>query len=181
MLYEVRLHHPPRWVLGSVSYPEIMRRKFHLPTHYIPAKTKPVCFKRTLCRNVQIEFMGVWKTVSNAGVVTGKALPFTSSNNSIKTLRHALSFDEACLEDAPRPENIDVVTLYSLFMITGKTLTASGTVTLGGTLGKELKFQITVQARMDPKLTYKYSEGNVGFWGDLCSSNSTTRYSNVMV
>ncbi|KAF9029438.1 hypothetical protein BDZ89DRAFT_1065404 [Hymenopellis radicata] len=51
-------------------------------------------FKRTFCRNVQIEFMGVWDTVSSVGVVMGRTLPFTTSNKSIKTFRHALSLDE---------------------------------------------------------------------------------------
>ncbi|KAF8907396.1 hypothetical protein CPB85DRAFT_1254318 [Mucidula mucida] len=51
-------------------------------------------FKRTFCQNVQIEFMGVWDTVSSVGVVMGRTLPFTSSNKSIKTFRHALSLDE---------------------------------------------------------------------------------------
>ncbi|TFK52162.1 hypothetical protein OE88DRAFT_1711915 [Heliocybe sulcata] len=51
-------------------------------------------FKQTFCQNVRIEFVGVWETVASVGVVVGKALPFTTSNTTIKTFRHALSLDE---------------------------------------------------------------------------------------
>ncbi|KAK0187751.1 hypothetical protein F5146DRAFT_934699 [Armillaria mellea] len=51
-------------------------------------------FKHTFCRNVQIEFMGVWDTVASVGVVMGRTLPFTTSNRAIKTFRHAISLDE---------------------------------------------------------------------------------------
>ncbi|KAJ3502100.1 hypothetical protein NLJ89_g9037 [Agrocybe chaxingu] len=51
-------------------------------------------FKQTYCQSVNIEFMGVWETVASVGVVMGRTLPFTNSNSSIKTFRHALSLDE---------------------------------------------------------------------------------------
>lgn len=51
-------------------------------------------FKQTYCQNVTIDFMGVWDTVASVGVIMSKTLPFTNSNNSIKTFRHALSLDE---------------------------------------------------------------------------------------
>jgi uncharacterized protein (DUF2235 family) len=51
-------------------------------------------FKQTFAQNVTIEFMGVWDTVASVGVVAAKTLPFTNSNTSIKTFRHALSLDE---------------------------------------------------------------------------------------
>jgi hypothetical protein len=51
-------------------------------------------FKQTYCQTVTIEFMGVWDTVASVGVVAGRTLPFTNSNSSIKTFRHALSLDE---------------------------------------------------------------------------------------
>ncbi|KAF8955953.1 hypothetical protein BDZ97DRAFT_1764234 [Flammula alnicola] len=57
-------------------------------------------FKQTYCQSVNIEFMGVWfvrglrETVVSVGVITGRTLPFTNSNSSIKTFRHALSLDE---------------------------------------------------------------------------------------
>ena len=75
-------------------------------------------FKQTYCQSVTIDFMGVWyaskasftsqrrtqmdnhflhrDTVASVGVIMGKTLPFTNSNNSIKTFRHALSLDEVC-------------------------------------------------------------------------------------
>ncbi|PPR05037.1 hypothetical protein CVT24_010183 [Panaeolus cyanescens] len=51
-------------------------------------------FKQTFCQEVKIEFMGVWDTVASVGVIMGRTLPFTNSNESIKTFRHALSLDE---------------------------------------------------------------------------------------
>ncbi|KIK69829.1 hypothetical protein GYMLUDRAFT_79892 [Collybiopsis luxurians FD-317 M1] len=51
-------------------------------------------FKQTYCRSVDIEFLGVWETVASVGVLMSKELPFTSSNNSIKVFRQALSLDE---------------------------------------------------------------------------------------
>ncbi|KIM81009.1 hypothetical protein PILCRDRAFT_510080 [Piloderma croceum F 1598] len=51
-------------------------------------------FKRTFGKIVQIEFMGVWDTISSVGIVMGRTLPFTNSNYSIKVFRHALSLDE---------------------------------------------------------------------------------------
>ncbi|KAJ7741369.1 hypothetical protein B0H16DRAFT_1565561 [Mycena metata] len=51
-------------------------------------------YKQTFCQTVQVEFMGVWDTVSSVGVFMGRTLPFTSVNTSIKTFRHAVSLDE---------------------------------------------------------------------------------------
>ncbi|KAF9485751.1 hypothetical protein BDN70DRAFT_870613 [Pholiota conissans] len=51
-------------------------------------------FKQTYCQSVNIEFMGVWDTVASVGVIMGRTLPFTNSNSSIRTFRHALSLDE---------------------------------------------------------------------------------------
>ncbi|KAG7088030.1 hypothetical protein E1B28_012066 [Marasmius oreades] len=51
-------------------------------------------FKDTYCTTVTVEFMGVWETVSSVGVIMNKTLPFTNSNTSIKTFRHAISLDE---------------------------------------------------------------------------------------
>ncbi|KZP18959.1 hypothetical protein FIBSPDRAFT_1045889 [Athelia psychrophila] len=51
-------------------------------------------FKQTFCQNVNVEFLGVWETVSSVGVIMGKTLPFTNSNTSIKTFRQALALDE---------------------------------------------------------------------------------------
>ncbi|KAF8073979.1 hypothetical protein FPV67DRAFT_1739295 [Lyophyllum atratum] len=51
-------------------------------------------FKQTFCQDVKIDFMGVWDTVSSVGVIMGRTLPFTNSNKTIKTFRHALALDE---------------------------------------------------------------------------------------
>jgi len=51
-------------------------------------------FKHTFCRDVMIEFVGVWDTVASVGLLTSRTLPFTTTNTTIKTFRHALSLDE---------------------------------------------------------------------------------------
>lgn len=51
-------------------------------------------FKQTYCQEVKIEFLGVWDTVASVGVFIKRTLPFTNSNRSIKTFRHALALDE---------------------------------------------------------------------------------------
>ncbi|KAG8893144.1 hypothetical protein FRC01_013758, partial [Tulasnella sp. 417] len=51
-------------------------------------------FKRTFSRSVEVEFIGVWDTVSAVGVLWPRHLPFSSANTTIKTFRHALSLDE---------------------------------------------------------------------------------------
>ncbi|KAI0322401.1 hypothetical protein OF83DRAFT_1094151 [Amylostereum chailletii] len=51
-------------------------------------------FKLTFCREVPIEFMGVWDTVASVGVIMTRTLPFVSTNTTIRTFRHALSLDE---------------------------------------------------------------------------------------
>lgn len=51
-------------------------------------------FKKAQCIDVDIDFMGVWDTVSSVGWLRGKELPFTKNNTSVKVFRHALSLDE---------------------------------------------------------------------------------------
>ncbi|KAI0030542.1 hypothetical protein K488DRAFT_53987 [Vararia minispora EC-137] len=51
-------------------------------------------FKRTFCRAVPIEFLGVWDTVASVGLFSGKTLPFVTTNTTIKTFRHAMALDE---------------------------------------------------------------------------------------
>ncbi|PVG02728.1 hypothetical protein CPB86DRAFT_750541 [Serendipita vermifera] len=51
-------------------------------------------FKKTFSRTVDIEFVGVWDTVSSVGSIIPRHLPFTSSNSIIKTFRHAIALDE---------------------------------------------------------------------------------------
>ncbi|KAG1879632.1 hypothetical protein C8R48DRAFT_626087 [Suillus tomentosus] len=50
-------------------------------------------FKKAFSINVDIEFVGVWDTVSSVGLIP-KRLPFTKANDSIKYFRHAISLDE---------------------------------------------------------------------------------------
>jgi uncharacterized protein (DUF2235 family) len=59
-------------------------------------------FKAAFSREVSIEFIGVWDTVSSVGVQS-KHLPFTSSNHIVKTFRHALSLDEHRAKFQPNP------------------------------------------------------------------------------
>ncbi|KAJ6585647.1 hypothetical protein B0H19DRAFT_1110361 [Mycena capillaripes] len=50
-------------------------------------------FKKTFSIDVDIEFVGVWDTVNAVGFIP-KRLPFTMSNNIVRTFRHAVSLDE---------------------------------------------------------------------------------------
>ncbi|KIK36776.1 hypothetical protein CY34DRAFT_26234 [Suillus luteus UH-Slu-Lm8-n1] len=50
-------------------------------------------FKKAFSINVEIEFVGVWDTVSSVGIIP-KRLPFTKANNNIRYFRHAISLDE---------------------------------------------------------------------------------------
>ncbi|KAG8923503.1 hypothetical protein FRC00_006176 [Tulasnella sp. 408] len=59
-------------------------------------------FKAAFSTPVDIEFMGVWDTVSSVGI-KGRHLPFTSSNTIIRTFRHALSLDERRAKFQPNP------------------------------------------------------------------------------
>ncbi|CAE6361859.1 unnamed protein product [Rhizoctonia solani] len=51
-------------------------------------------FKKAFSREVKIEFMGVWDTVSSVGLLWPRHLPFTSSNAIVRKFRHAVSLDE---------------------------------------------------------------------------------------
>ncbi|KAL0577577.1 hypothetical protein V5O48_004409 [Marasmius crinis-equi] len=50
-------------------------------------------FKKAFSINADIEFIGVWDTVNSVGLIP-KRLPFTTSNNIVRTFRHAVSLDE---------------------------------------------------------------------------------------
>ncbi|KAI0829014.1 hypothetical protein BC628DRAFT_1417379 [Trametes gibbosa] len=50
-------------------------------------------FKKAFSIDVDIDFIGVWDTVSSVGIIP-HTLPFTSSNTAIRVFRHALSLDE---------------------------------------------------------------------------------------
>ncbi|KAI0078127.1 hypothetical protein K474DRAFT_1771218 [Panus rudis PR-1116 ss-1] len=57
-------------------------------------------FKYTFCRDVSVEFLGVWDTVASVGLVP-RYLPFITENNGIKYLRHALALDERRIKFLP--------------------------------------------------------------------------------
>jgi len=50
-------------------------------------------FKEAFCRDVTIDFLGVWDTVDSVGLIP-KRLPFTASNTIVRTFRHAIALDE---------------------------------------------------------------------------------------
>ncbi|KAF9464083.1 hypothetical protein BDZ94DRAFT_1257527 [Collybia nuda] len=66
-------------------------------------------FKAAFSIDVDIEFLGVWDTVSSVGLIP-KRLPFTTSNTIVRTFRHAVALDErrakfkANLWNRPSPE-----------------------------------------------------------------------------
>ncbi|KAJ7250017.1 hypothetical protein B0H12DRAFT_684586 [Mycena haematopus] len=51
-------------------------------------------YKQTFCQTVQVEFLGIWETVSSVGIIMSRTLPYTGVNSSVKTFRHAVSLDE---------------------------------------------------------------------------------------
>ncbi|KAF8723155.1 hypothetical protein AX14_009515 [Amanita brunnescens Koide BX004] len=50
-------------------------------------------FKLTFASHVDIDFVGVWDTVSSVGIIP-QTHPYTSINYSVKCFRHALALDE---------------------------------------------------------------------------------------
>ncbi|EIW81218.1 hypothetical protein CONPUDRAFT_104467 [Coniophora puteana RWD-64-598 SS2] len=65
-------------------------------------------FKETFSRSVSVEFVGVWDTVQSTGVLMSRSLPFTNSNQTVKTFRHALSLDEHRAKFRPNLYNIPI-------------------------------------------------------------------------
>ncbi|KAG8918945.1 hypothetical protein FRC01_001563 [Tulasnella sp. 417] len=59
-------------------------------------------FKATFSRDIEIEFLGVWDTVSSVGLLS-RHLPFTASNTIVRTFRHALALDEHRAKFSPNP------------------------------------------------------------------------------
>ncbi|KAJ7028390.1 hypothetical protein C8F04DRAFT_1119191 [Mycena alexandri] len=57
-------------------------------------------FKKAFSIDVDIEFVGVWDTVSSVGLLP-KRLPFTTSNTIVRTFRHAVSLDERRAKFSP--------------------------------------------------------------------------------
>ncbi|KAH9059125.1 hypothetical protein EDB87DRAFT_1624822, partial [Lactarius vividus] len=51
-------------------------------------------FKVAFSREVPIEFVGVWDTVSSVGFIVSETLPFTDVNTTIRVFRQALALDE---------------------------------------------------------------------------------------
>ncbi|KAI0248622.1 hypothetical protein BJV78DRAFT_1131065 [Lactifluus subvellereus] len=51
-------------------------------------------FKKSFCRNVPIDFLGVWDTVASFGFLNAGTLPFVGTNDMIRVFRQALSLDE---------------------------------------------------------------------------------------
>ncbi|KAG9022728.1 hypothetical protein FS837_006178 [Tulasnella sp. UAMH 9824] len=50
-------------------------------------------FTRTFSREVDVEFLGIWDTVSSVGFFP-RYLPHTSTNSRVKHVRHAIALDE---------------------------------------------------------------------------------------
>ncbi|KAL4070334.1 hypothetical protein J3A83DRAFT_4358565 [Scleroderma citrinum] len=50
-------------------------------------------FKKAFSIDVDVEFVGVWDTVSSVGIIP-RRLPFTKANNKIRYFRHSLALDE---------------------------------------------------------------------------------------
>ncbi|KAJ3861403.1 hypothetical protein EV359DRAFT_47287 [Lentinula novae-zelandiae] len=62
-------------------------------------------FKEAFCRDVVIDFLGVWDTVDSVGLIP-KRLPFTTSNTIVRTFRHAISLDERRAKFKPNLWNL---------------------------------------------------------------------------
>ncbi|KAF8323207.1 hypothetical protein DL93DRAFT_654962 [Clavulina sp. PMI_390] len=60
-------------------------------------------YKRDFARTVNIEFIGVFDTVSAVGALIPRTLPFSSDNHITRTFRHALSLDEHRAAFQPQP------------------------------------------------------------------------------
>ncbi|KAH8987398.1 hypothetical protein EDB86DRAFT_2832355 [Lactarius hatsudake] len=67
-------------------------------------------FKATFCREVPIEFVGVWETVASVGVIMGKTLPFVDVNTTIRVFRQALALDEHRAKFRPNLYHRSVIT-----------------------------------------------------------------------
>ncbi|KAI9444642.1 hypothetical protein H4582DRAFT_2094510 [Lactarius indigo] len=70
-------------------------------------------FKRMFCRNVPIDFVGVWDTVASTGIIMDETQPFAGVNTTIRVFRHALALDEHRVKFIPDyyhhgSENLDL-------------------------------------------------------------------------
>ncbi|KAL7007958.1 hypothetical protein EMMF5_002607 [Cystobasidiomycetes sp. EMM_F5] len=51
-------------------------------------------YKAQWCRQVSVEFVGVWDTVSSVGAIVSRHFPYAGHADTIKNFRHAISLDE---------------------------------------------------------------------------------------
>ncbi|THG96581.1 hypothetical protein EW026_g5276 [Hermanssonia centrifuga] len=58
-------------------------------------------FKKTYCRSVSVDFLGVWDTVASVGLFP-RYLPFIHENTGVRHLRHALALDERRIKFIPQ-------------------------------------------------------------------------------
>jgi len=86
MIHKVGLLPPDNWQQVPFAY-----KMYTRVSHNGWAQSN--AFKRAFCRNVEIEFIGVWDTVNSVGLIP-RRLPFTVSNTIVHTFRHALALDE---------------------------------------------------------------------------------------
>ncbi|GAA5933528.1 T6SS phospholipase effector Tle1-like catalytic domain-containing protein [Sporobolomyces koalae] len=64
-------------------------------------------FKRTFSRDVYVQFVGVWDTVSSVGAVIPRTLPFAGGSNYIRHFRQAFALDERRARYAEQPYIFD--------------------------------------------------------------------------
>ncbi|GAA6032218.1 hypothetical protein JCM8097_007131 [Rhodosporidiobolus ruineniae] len=72
-------------------------------TPLTPTETLAQGFKRTFSRSVEIEFVGVFDTVSSVGALWPKTLPFAAGSRTTHHFRQALALDECRARYNPQP------------------------------------------------------------------------------
>ncbi|PSR75657.1 hypothetical protein PHLCEN_2v8948 [Hermanssonia centrifuga] len=58
-------------------------------------------FKKTYCRTVSVDFLGVWDTVASVGLFP-RYLPFIHENTGVRHLRHGIALDERRVKFLPQ-------------------------------------------------------------------------------
>ncbi|KAI0301178.1 hypothetical protein B0F90DRAFT_1817192 [Multifurca ochricompacta] len=66
-------------------------------------------FKKSFCREVPIEFLGVWDTVASVGILKPTTLPFVGTNDMIRVFRQALSLDECRAKFSPNTHHRPII------------------------------------------------------------------------
>ncbi|KAF8320554.1 uncharacterized protein EI90DRAFT_2939079 [Cantharellus anzutake] len=51
-------------------------------------------YRQDLCHAIKIDFLGAWDTVSSAGILVSRMLPYSQGNSSMIVFRHAMALDE---------------------------------------------------------------------------------------